>query len=227
MTDKAQTRRVVPIHDEFFCDGHYYLLTSSSLGGSRLTPKDISDAVSSGDEAAITGFLDRGICIPMVFDGDCALDSATNFVFGDLSEAESRDWIGRFAWKLNIPCGKFVLLAGGGDDTELAHAISGRPPQEHYVIFQVIDVPPGEYLVEVLAFFHSMTVQQSVDYTMPDWNFQKNPKLEAWYQENHPGDENVHYIVRMVPLEEAPPFPKLIPDFGWCGVFEFRGPADF
>lgn len=227
MTDTAQTRRVVPIHDEFFCDGHYYLLTSSSLGGSGLTAEDVSEGVGVGDPATITDFLNRGICIPLMFDGDCAMGDGTTFVFGDLTEAESRDWIGRFAWKLNIPCGKFVLLAGGGDADELAHAISGEPPEEHYEIFQVIDVPPGEYLVEIFAFFHSMSVQQSVAYKMPDWNFHKNPELEAWYREHHPGDEDLHYIIRMVPLEDTPPFPKLIPDFGWCGVFEFRGPDDF
>lgn len=227
MTETTPTRRVVPIHEDFFNDGYYYLLTSSSLGGSGLTPKDISGAISSGDEAAITDFLNRGICLPMVFNGDCALDSTTNFVFGDLSEEESRDWIARFAWKLNIPCGKFVIIVNGGDEFELEQAVSGNPPDENCVRFQVIDVPPGEYLVEILAFFHSITVQEYVDLDIPEWNLHAKPELEAWYRENHPGTEEQEYIVRMVPLTETPPFPTLVQDFSWCGVFEFRGPGDF
>src|SRR5690242_14064610 len=138
-----ELRQSIPIASEFFCDGHYYVLTSASLGGSDLTPERVSDILGRADEPEIEELLKRGICIPLCFDGDCALDRTTVFVLGDLTEQEEHDWIARLSWKLNIPCGKFILLCGGGDAEELADAISGNPPKPNYQIFQAIDVPPG------------------------------------------------------------------------------------
>ncbi|MGP1385983.1 MAG: hypothetical protein ACTS2F_20655 [Thainema sp.] len=224
MSQTVEPRQSIPIAPDFFCDGHYYVLTSSSLGGSGLEPSAIADALGYGNEAAITEFLQQGICIPVCFDGDCALDGETLFALGDLTEQEENDWIGRLAGQLNIPCGKLVILCGGGDAEELAYAISGQPPKPHYRIFQVIDVPPGAYLVEIYAYLSSMTVQQSLEEYDENWNCYENEPLKQWYQLNRPGTTGTSYIIRLSPLTTAPPLPERVPDIGWCGEFEFRKP---
>jgi hypothetical protein len=224
MSKIIKPRQSIPISKEFFCDGHYYVLTSASLGGSSLNPEELSDILARSETQEIEELLRRGICIPLFFNGDCALDSHTIFVFGDLTEQEEHDWIGRLAGKLNIPCGKFIILCGGGDAEELAYAISGNPPKQHYEIFQVIEVPPTDYLVEVYAYLSSMTVQQSLEYYDENWNLKENEALRQWYRMNCPGIADIDYIIRLVPLETEPPLPKLVAEIGWCGEFEFRQP---
>lgn len=224
MSEISEQRRCIPISKEFFCDGHYYVLTSASLGGSGFQPEELSNILGYPEEQEIEKLLRDGVCIPLFFDGDCALDSHTLFVFGDLTEQEEHDWIGRLSAKLNIPCGKFVILCGGGDADELAYAISGKPPKQHYEIFQVIEVPPAEYLVEIYAYLPSMTVQQSLEEYDENWNLIEHKALEEWYQANRPGIADIGYIIRLVPLETEPPLPRLVPEIGWCGEFEFRQP---
>ncbi|HSM84445.1 MAG TPA: hypothetical protein VLS96_22350, partial [Nodosilinea sp.] len=124
MASSPPPRQSIPLAPDFFCDGHYYVLTSTSLGGSGLQPKELSDTLAQADEPAITDLLRRGICIPLCFDGDCALDSVTTVVIGDLTAQEEHDWIAKITGQLTIPCGKMVILCGGGDADELAHAIS-------------------------------------------------------------------------------------------------------
>uniref|UniRef100_A0A832H5B3 Uncharacterized protein n=1 Tax=Oscillatoriales cyanobacterium SpSt-402 TaxID=2282168 RepID=A0A832H5B3_9CYAN len=219
-----QPRTEILIDPKFYCDGHYYVLTSASLGGSNLSPQQLSDVLGRADEPEIETLLKQGICIPLCFDGDCALDQETLFVLGNLTAEEEHDWIGRLTWKLNIPCGKLVLLCGGGDANELAEAISGNPPQPNYQIFQTIDIPPGEYLIEIYAYLSSMTVQQSLEEYDEHWNLVEHEELRNWYQANRPGTPGISYIIRLASLESEPPFPQLVSEIGWCGMFNFRQP---
>ncbi|HEY9695734.1 MAG TPA: hypothetical protein V6D10_00465 [Trichocoleus sp.] len=222
MPEILEPRQSIPLSTAFFCDGHYYVLTSASLGGSGLQPEEISDALSQSDEQQIEALLRRGVCIPLFFDGDCALDNNTVVVLGDLTEQEKQDWIGHLSWKLNIPCGQFIILCGGGDGEDFAYAISGNPPDPHYQFFQAIEVPPGEYLVQVYAYFSSMSVQLLLEEYDEKGDLQENEELRQWYQTNRPGCADIGYIIQLVPLETEPPFPKLVPEIGWCGEFEFR-----
>ncbi|MEY2976551.1 MAG: hypothetical protein RLZZ435_688 [Cyanobacteriota bacterium] len=141
---------------------------------------------------------------------------------GDLTEWQETDWIAKIECKLNIPCGKFVILCGGGDPDELEDAISLKPSQPNYKISQVIDVPKGEYIVEILAYYSSMTVQLSLDEYDSNFNMQENVELKDWYQKNRPGVQNVGYIIRFSPLNRQVNLPTLDDETGWVGVFEFR-----
>ncbi|MBD1911667.1 MULTISPECIES: hypothetical protein [unclassified Leptolyngbya] len=217
-------RQLIPIAKDFFCDGYYYVLTSSSLANSGLKPEELATILGESEPSHIEDVLRRGICIPLFFDGDCALDNHTIFVLGDLTEAEERDWIGRISWKLSIPCGKLILQCGGGDEEDLAHAISGRPPEPNYQFFQVIDVLPGEYQVNVYAYLSSMTVQVFLHpFIEAEDRMQRYEAMEAWYKTHRPGPPDIGYIIQLTPLEQEPPFPDLVPEIGWCG-FEFREP---
>ncbi len=222
MTELSQTNNRIPISAELFCDGHCYLLTSASLGGSGLTANQVSEILFKADESKVIELLEKGVCFPVCFVGDCALDSNTLFVLGDLNGQEENDWIARLAWKLNIPCGKLILCCGCLAE-DLEPAVLGEPPEENFVIYQVIEVPPAEYLVEIYAYLSSMTVQVSLD----EWNertgsYSENVELKQWYQENRPGLENVDYIIRLKPIEIEPSRPKL--EDGWFNKFEFRRP---
>jgi hypothetical protein len=224
MSENGSLCQVIPIAEDFFCDGHYYVLTSSALGGAAIAPRELSDLLRSGEAAEITKLLREGICIPLFFDGDCALDGNTLFVLGDLTTEEEANWIGLLSWKLRIPCGKFVILCGGGTEEDITEAISGNPPNPDAVTFQAIDVVPGDYLVEIYAFLSSMTVQQSLEKYMGRGIWQENRVLRDWYEANCGGLPDLDYVIRLVPLTVEPPFPELVPDIDWCGVFSFRHP---
>lgn len=221
-------RQTISISADFFCDGHCYLLTSSSLGGSGLTAEEVQEILFKEDKEATTErLLKKGVCLPFCFPGDCALDGATEFVLGDLTEAEERGWMARLRWKLNVPCGKLILACGCLAE-DLEPALAGETPDPHYTIFQVIDVPPDEYLVEIYAFYSSQTMQVALDAEsdeyddLDDAEFDEDEygerliKVEPKYREY----DGAAYIIRLSPLETEPPLPKT--ESGWLENFEFR-----
>ena len=70
------SRRIIPLKEDFFNDGYWYVLSSTSLGGSNLSPAQIAGHLQSGDGALMNQLLRDGICLPLYFPGDCALDDA-------------------------------------------------------------------------------------------------------------------------------------------------------
>ena len=204
----------------FFCDGHCYVLTSSSFGGSGLTAQDVENILFANErEKSVEQLLKKGVCFPVCFEGDCALDGETIFVLGDLNAQEEKDWIARLRWKLNVPCGKLILCCGCLAE-DLQPAAAGEAPDPHFEIYQVIDVPPAEYLVEMYAFLPSMTVQLSLDDYDDEGNYSEDDALAEWYRENRPGVDGVSYVIRLAPLDAEPPLPEM--ESGWLEKFEFR-----
>ena len=206
----------IPIDEDFFCDGHYAVLLSRSLGGSGMDPNELAGILGEGNPDAMHDLLKRGICLPIFFGTDCALDGGTRFVIGALDAAHEKAWVARLTAKLAIPCGKFVLLAGGGSGDEMAQAVSGAPPDPDYCIYQTIDVPPGDYRVDVLAYRDSPTVgflHEDLD----------DDELEEKYR--HLPEVDEAYVVRLTPLEGTIAPPALVDEVGWPGVFEFRKDA--
>ena len=216
MSNAQMENRVIPIDQEFFNDGHYVVLLSQSLGGSGLDPHQIADTLGNGDARGITECLTRGVCLPICFGTDCALDGATQFVIGDLGASHEKAWIARLTGKLSIPCGKLVLLSGGGDGEELARAVSGKPADRNYVIYQHIDVPPGNYRVDVLAYASSVTVgllHEDLDDDELNDKYAHLPRVEE------------AYVVHLTPLDGDVATPGLVDEIGWPGIFELREPA--
>ena len=117
-------RRGIPIRDAFFCDGAWYVLSSSSLGGSDLTDAGIGAMFQSEDSGVFTKLLANGVCLPLHFPGDCALDPAV-IIEGDLDEEEERGWIGRLRSKIEIPRGEFMIM--GASHHRVAFAGSHSP----------------------------------------------------------------------------------------------------
>ncbi len=215
---KNQINLRIPISPYFFCDGDGYVLTSASLGGSALTPSQISDIVLNGSAQDIAPLLDQGICMPILFNGYCVLDRKTLFVIGDLTNQEQNDWCARLTWKLNIPCGKLILLCSCVAE-DLSHAISGKPPRENFMIFQVIDVPPDFYEVNIYAYSSSPTFMETLD----DEEYERyQEKLESDLDDydNEGKLTSVGYIICLSPLNGELPLPEMTGS--WFEKFTFR-----
>lgn len=206
--------KTTPIDPDFFNDGHFVVLLSQSRGGSRMDPHKLADTLGVGEAASMKELLRRGICLPIYFGTDCSMDGATLFVVGDLDEAHEKAWIARLTSKLAIPCGKLILLSGGGVGEDMERAVSGNPPQKDYCIYQVIDVPPGDYRVDVLAYVDSTTVGLHEDLEAEE--------LAEKYR--HLPTVRESYVVQLTPLAGDLPLPALEEETNWPGVFEFRRP---
>ncbi|PZO41760.1 MAG: hypothetical protein DCF19_09415, partial [Pseudanabaena frigida] len=188
----------------------------SFLYHSLLITTEISTILGEGNESQIKELLRQGVCIPLFFEADCELDGNTLFVVGDLSEEEANAWVGKLVGKLNIPCGKLVLLCGGGDPDGFAHAMSGNLPDPNCEFFQIIEVPSGEYQVEIFAYLTSSIAQNYLE--------EQKENIQEWFRNNCSGTESIGYIIHLIPLESEPTLPKLVPEVGWCSEFEFREP---
>ncbi len=232
------TRQVFPLPNGFFNDGYWYVLSSPCLGGSGISTADLEATLQSHDAAQLAPLMDKGVCLPLFFPGDCALDRAV-VVVGDLSAEEQAEWLGRVRSKLTIPCGDLLVLGGGlaeDFDEAIAHPEPPDPEDTHY---QRIKLPPGDYLVEVYAFVGSMTVNFAWE------DDEDGSKLNAWWDETRPGQDRpewmeawaeegyadaeefdlLEYVIRLIPLTEEVPLPEQETRTGWAGVFEMRRPA--
>jgi len=213
MTKSAAINTQIPLDENFFCDGAYYLLTSHSLGKSGIDPHALADILGSPTASQMNDLLRKGVCLPLAFEGDCAMDGGTLFVVGELDARHEKAWIACLTSKLSIPCGKFVMLCGGGDGDGLARAVSGKPADEDYCIYQTTDVPPGDYRVDVLAYLDSDTVMfmdEDSDEDAIREKYAHLPKVDE------------RYVVHLTPLEDDVPLPPLVDEVNWPGVFEFR-----
>jgi hypothetical protein len=209
----SEISKSTPIDPDFFNDGHFVVLLSRSLGGSGMDPHKLADTLGVGNADAMTDLLTHGICLPIYFGTDCAMDSATLFVVGDLDEPHEKAWIARLTGKLCIPCGKLILLSGGGVGEDMARAVSGRPPDKDYCIYQTIDVPPGDYRVDVLAYVDSTTVglmHEDLDLDEVAEKYKHLPTVRE------------SYVVRLMPLEGDLPLPGLDEETNWPAVFALR-----
>lgn len=213
MNKPAPINKTILLESEFFCDGAYYLLTSHSLGGSGIDPHVLADVLGNPTAKQMNDLLRKGVCLPLAFEGDCAMDGDTLFVVGALDARHEQAWIARLTSRLSIPCGRLVMLCGGGDGDGLARAISGKPPDEDYCIYQTIEVPPGDYRVDVLAYLESDTVMfmdEDSDEDAVRKKYRHLPKVDE------------RYVVHLTPLEGDVSLPPLVDEVNWPGVFECR-----
>ncbi len=232
------SREVIPVDEAFFCDGHSYILASSSLGGSGYSAGEIGDKLQAEDSEVIKDLLGRGICAPLLFPGDCALDDVV-FVKGDLSENEEDEWIGRLRVNLEIPCGEFMLMGGGLDEHFEVALESFKAPDPQDVTFQKLKVDPGSYLVEVYAFLGSQTANEAwedrdeKEEPFSDWwkrtrGDEAEAEWIAFFNEEEYVDgeefELQEYIIRISPKMEDVALPAIHDSRRWCSVYEIRRP---
>lgn len=109
-----------------------------------------------------------GLVVPVQLVQDDPL--RVRVVLGDLLPAEEEEWVGRIVWKLRIPCGSLAVEGGLDPSTT---------DEDEYV--QFVDVPPGDYLVEVLTYLHGI----NGSYCVAD--FMRRDPLGMWFRRSHPG----------------------------------------
>lgn len=78
--------------------------------------------------------------------------------------------------------GQVVVLAGGGDPYDWENAVDEDPDDD--TVFAWIEVPPGEYLVELYAFASSMTAAH---------HFEEG-EFSEWFARTRPGIEQNEYV---------------------------------
>lgn len=225
-------RTDIPIHKDFFHDGHWNVLSSTSLGGSGLSPAELASILQSENPERIKDLLRRGICLPLYLDCDCALDNVV-FVLGDLTEQEEAEWIGRLQMRLEIPCGEFMLMGGGLEENFDVAVQHFEPP--NFEPFYKIKLKPGSYLVEVYAFIDSCPVnvalKDELEPLVKEWinaDPRDQPKWlsffeEAGYVDNEDFDL-VEHIIRLVPTDADIPIPQLHDNLNWVADFIIRKP---
>lgn len=77
--------------------------------------------------------------------------------------------IGRIVWKLRIPCGSLAVEGG----------LDPRGTDEDDFV-QFVDVPPGDYRVEVLTYLHGINGDYCID------EFLKEEPLGTWFRRTRP-----------------------------------------
>lgn len=219
----------LPLPEAFFCDGPSYLITSTSLGQAGLDSHAV--ARMTQNETDLQHLLRAGVALPLFFPGDCAFDKAV-VVIGDLGAEAEAQWLGRLSSRLNIPCGELLIVSGGGDGDELEAARSQRGLNGYTDYFARLQVPPGDYRVDVYAFVSSMSVDfLCEDHPFPAaWQMQRPRPLWLDHQiENgycgELSDHLISYLLQLTPLgDQSAPLPERDAELGWPGVFTPRYP---
>jgi hypothetical protein len=170
-------RQTFLLSRDFFWDGPMYTLGSSSFGGRDVTAQQAAEALRAEEPTAAQALVDAGVLLPLVFEGDCMLDKAA-LVLGELTDQERREWVGRIRTRLAIPCGQFVLL-GGGSEAEDYDA-------EYSPALQHLQVPPGEYDVEVLFYVGSFRAGEFLGEDVE--------ALQAWCAQTRPGEPEPRWL---------------------------------
>ncbi len=231
------TRKIIPIKESFFNDGHWYVLTSTSLGGKNYGPDEISSMLQSEDPQVTRKLLTEGTCLPIYFPGDCALDQSA-ILIGDLSEVETKEWISCMRSKLEIPCGEFMLMGGAMPEHFEESIASVEPGGPNDSPCHKVELNPGSYLVEVYAFLGSMTVNSDweewpYDEALEDWWNRTRPDQEAewtsYFREEECVDSEefglLEYIIRLAPLNDSSiEHPEIDEGTKWCAKFDMRKP---
>ena len=115
----------------------------------------------------------------------------------------------------DFEAGDSVRQTGAALRRSMERAVSGKPPQKDFCIYQTIDVPPGDYRVDVFAYVDSVTVGSHED------NEDLEPE-EMAEKYKHLPTVRESYVVQLTPLRGDLPIPQLTEETNWPGVFEFR-----
>jgi len=213
-------------------------LAPRSLGG--VTPEEFGKIWMGAGNETVKDLVMRGAMMPMsLYQDDGYL---VRFVLGDLSEQEASEWTARVRWKLNVPCGKVIVSGVLDDDVEYWFPEIGAAKNNgSYELGCYVEVPAGEYLVEVHSYppgdlstgwgriekdglFDSLPEierENPIDYFKRARPDEEPPK---WIKDDYDFDTYfINFIIRLAPLNEELPAPKLEEDV--CIEWEFRKPA--
>jgi hypothetical protein len=142
------------------------------MGG--LTREEISDDLE--------GSVAKGLVIPIELVQDDPL--LVRVVLGDLLPEEEREWVGRVVATLRVPCGSLAVEGGldprSDDDSEFV---------------EYVDVPPGDYRVEVLTYLHGI----NGDYCISDRL--DGERIGPWFRRTRPDTEMPFWLKLLLGYE--------------------------
>jgi hypothetical protein len=141
----SPTRNVVTLKDGralvgVVLDGASPCLTSYSFAQTQTRPSVDLEASNQEMKRA----RDTGHVMPVKFDGRPAGMTAL-VLLGEGDPEHEAEWMGRVAWRLKVPCGFLGVSAGW-------HLLETPDGFENDPYFKYLEIPPGDYLVEVLAY---------------------------------------------------------------------------
>lgn len=124
------------------------------------------------DRSAIDDDMERcvrdGLVVPVELVQDDSLQ--VRVVVGDLTPAEAEEWVGRVVAWLRVPDGSLAVEGGFDPDTE-----------DDGEFVKYVDVPPGDYRVEVLTYLHGI----NGDYCLGELEGEHD-SLGAWFRRTRP-----------------------------------------
>lgn len=126
--------------------GCMIMVAPLGLGGYKF--KDLLEGVFSNQaDETVRQLVERNVLMPMSLYQDDGY--IVRLVLDDLTQREAEDWTARVCWKLNIPCGKLLVTGVLDHEDKIPKAKNGA---EFYVGCCYVEVPPGEYQVEVYSY---------------------------------------------------------------------------
>ncbi len=212
-----------------------------SLGG--LSPREFSRVWMGQGRETVADLIRRGAMMPMSLCEDSGY--LIRFVLGALTQQETEEWTARVRWKLKVPCGQ-VLVSGvlSGDLDFEADEFPNMGPafgNDTHDIGFFVDVPPGDYAVEVYNYPPNdlssgwwricephlfEKVSETEAESVQDYFRRTRPgdQLPKWIEKDHEDDGGyVVFIVRLAPLVGDVLMPKLESD-EMVIEWEFRKP---
>lgn len=192
---------------------------------------------SGNADETVRQLVERNVLMPMSLYQDDGY--IVRLVLDELTEREAEDWTARARWRLNIPCGKLLVTGVLDYEDEIPRAKNG---DEFYDGCGYVEVPPGEYQVEVYSyppgdlstgwgqidnpdlFSGPLQAEKRLDYFQrtrpneapPEWLDEENYSLQNAY---------VNFVIRLTTSKEE--LPALQFEEDGCLQWEFRKPDKF
>jgi hypothetical protein len=211
-------------------------LAPRSMGG--VSPGEFYRIFSDQSEESLQQLVERGAMMPMsLYQDDGYL---VRFVSGDLTEQEGAEWTARVRWKLNIPCGRLVV--SGCLDEDIEDEISDLKAAKNkgsYWYGCFVDVPAGEYQVEVYSYppgdlSGGWGQIETPELFIPTAGLEPEPPIDyfrrtrpdeeppVWIQGEYDETPYVNFLIRLSTMTEDLPAPEF--DEVDCLQWEFRKP---
>ncbi len=234
MTDSNRTEFII---EEAGC---LIWVAPRDLGG--LSPVEFYRVFSGESEESLSRLVERGGMMPLsLYQDDGYL---VRVVEGDLSQEEESQWTARARWKLALDCGEMIV--SGILTPDIESEIREIEPAKNGGSFWAgcsLKVAPGAWLVEILAYPPGdlsggwMQIEDPEMYKLAmneKSRFESESVIEyfrrtrpaeqppAWIEGKIDDTQYVNFIIRLAPLDEDLPAPKIGDD--GCVEWEYRKP---
>jgi hypothetical protein len=208
-----------------------------------VAPKDLGGlSPTEFYESDLSDLVERGAMMPLsLYQDDGYL---VRVVEGDLSEEEEEEWTARARWKLALECGEMIV--SGILTPDIESEIKEIKPAKNGGSFWAgcsLKVAPGAWLVEIYSYPPgdlsggwmqiedpemyrlAMNEESRFEPEAPIEYFRRTRPAEqppAWIEGKMDETQYVDFIIRLKPLDEDLPTPKIGDDGGI--EWEYRKP---